>query len=265
MDNSRYYKEFDSYCDEYGYKCPKIYVYDTIDSTNDELKRLADNGAPNGTTVIANSQSNGHGRSGRSFYSPEGGNLYISFLLRPNGMDSISMITPMAAVATARAIEKASGITVGIKWVNDLIHNKKKVCGIIAQGYELNKSSRHIIVGIGVNVHVDPAKVPADIKDVYGVLLGGDTDEDEVASVISKIAAGIFHEFMSIYNNPGDITYMDEYRSRSICIGRVVSYISGDNENSAKVVDIDNAGGLIVELEDGSVKTYRDGEIRIRL
>ena len=107
---------------------------DEIDSTNSYLKVLAASGAPEGTVIIANRQSAGRGRLGRSFFSPEEKGIYMSILLRPSiELDRAVLITSMAAVAVARAMETVKGITAQIKWVNDVFINKKKVCGILTE------------------------------------------------------------------------------------------------------------------------------------
>ena len=245
--------------------CPKVHVLDVIDSTNDKLRELARAGAIEGETVIALSQTNGHGRSGRSFYSPAGGNLYISILLRPDNMDRVGCITPAGAVAALRAIREVCDKEVYIKWVNDLYYNNRKICGILAQAFDIGTDSQFVILGIGINVRGNERDVPEEIRDIYGTLYNTDElSEEEGYLKLSALAASLHYNYMNIYSG-SDTSYMQEYRESSNVIGKMVSYISGQEEKNIKVVDIDDAGGLVVEDETGIIRTYRDGEIRIRL
>ena len=138
-----------------------------IDSTNRYLKELAATGAPEGTVVIANKQSAGRGRLGRSFFSPEEKGIYMSILLRPEiELERAVLITSMAAVAVARAVERVSTIPAQIKWVNDIFINRKKVCGILTEaGINTEKGSLdYAVLGIGVNV--GSMEFPAELKEI---------------------------------------------------------------------------------------------------
>ena len=121
-------------------------IFDTVDSTNDTLKELADKGAAEGTCVLAFCQRKGQGRSGRRFFSPDGGNMYMSLLLRPGNLESSDMITVTAAVAVVSAIKEVFGKDTGIKWVNDIYFGKKKICGIIATAYNIGTDDMYIIL-----------------------------------------------------------------------------------------------------------------------
>ena len=132
----------------------KLY-FEELDSTNSYLKEMAAKGAQEGTIIIANRQSAGRGRLGRSFFSPEEKGIYMSILLRPDiSLERAVLITSMAAVAVAEAIEQVSGIQTKIKWVNDIFLNKKKVCGILTEaGIDAETGTlEYAVLGIGVNV-----------------------------------------------------------------------------------------------------------------
>ena len=131
-------------------------IYELLDSTNNRAKELARAGAPHGMLVAAEAQSGGRGRLGRSFFSPKGDGLYLTFILRPAcAPESVAMLTSLTAVATARAIEKTAAADVRIKWVNDLYLGGKKVCGILCEaGAGRNPGTvDYVVAGIGINVN----------------------------------------------------------------------------------------------------------------
>ncbi len=242
-----------------------IKVFDTLDSTNITLDEMAKAGAPEGTCVVAFCQRKGQGRSGRSFYSPKGGNLYMSFLIRPEDQASFDMITVYAAVATDHAIKKMTGCDCGIKWVNDIYRGGKKVCGIIAKAQDPGKVGGYVIVGIGINLYEDD-EVPEDISGIYGSVFGKKCDlaEDAARDRAVELAGQILSRFAYFYDGKRDEEAVMEYRRESIVIGKQVEYISGDSIYSAKVTGIDDHAGIMLDME-GEIRTFRDGEIRIRL
>ena len=132
-----------------------LQIFAEMDSTNRQLKELAESGAPEGTVVIAEAQSNGRGRLGRSFFSSQGSGIYMSILLRPEiELQNAVRLTSMTAVAVAEAIERVCEIPARIKWVNDIFLNKKKVCGILVEaGIDaVEQKLNYAVVGIGINV-----------------------------------------------------------------------------------------------------------------
>ena len=148
-----------------------LHEYESLESTNKTLMDMAKDGAPAGTAVWAHVQTGGRGRLGRSFSSPEGG-IYVSILL-PLAADSEAAIkvTAMAGVAVMRTINQVCHKKCGIKWVNDIIYEDKKVCGILAQGYD-----GKAVVGIGVNYRTDLEKLPEDVREVASGLYKPDED-----------------------------------------------------------------------------------------
>ncbi|MCR5686667.1 MAG: biotin--[acetyl-CoA-carboxylase] ligase [Lachnospiraceae bacterium] len=237
-------------------------IYDELDSTNITLEELAACGAPEGTCVIAFCQRKGQGRSGRDFYSPAGGNLYMSLLLRPQDEESCSLITVTAAVAVCAAIEEQFGISAGIKWVNDIYLGGRKVCGIVAQAHDYGGLNMHVVLGIGINIY-DPDTIPEDIP-CYGSLMGKSSKpEPDRRSDCIELAEKIISEFASYYEHP-DWDAVSDYRRRCIVIGKRVEYLSGNGTVVGQVRGIDDDGGIIIET-DGRLEKYRDGEIRIKL
>ena len=137
-------------------------------STNDEAYLLAENGAENGTTVTAREQTGGKGTNGRSFFSPGKTGIYMSVILRNVKQDRLLDVTPMAAVAVSRTLDKIFGVKTRIKWVNDVYLDGKKVCGILTKAQSKNGKTDFIVVGIGINLFAPEGGFPDDIKNTAG-------------------------------------------------------------------------------------------------
>lgn len=216
--------------------------YKELISTNDTAKEMAENGAPEGALIVADSQSGGRGRAGHTFYSPQGG-VYMSLILRPR-FSEYTLITPAAAVAACRALEKL-GFDCGIKWVNDIYKDGKKVCGILA---ESNISSGWAVLGIGINT-VCPGK---DAPDIAGWLYDGEADNE-------LVSGKVIQEFIKIYENLPDRSFISYYREKSVLKGRKL-LIEG-REYAYKYIDDDFA--LIVSDSEKDVK-FICGQVSVK-
>ena len=229
---------------------------DCVSSTNTQVKDMAQHGAAEGVTLLADRQTGGRGRRGRTFHSPEGG-LYLSTLLRPDGEIDPGAITCRAAVAAARAIESLCNARIDVKWVNDLYLNGRKVAGILAEGV-LSPDGRltAVVLGIGINVGATP--FPDELKDV-ATSLGNEgfrlTRED--------LAAAFLNEWERACTQPhGEL--MAEYRRRNLVPGREVTVVQGENTYSATAVAITDDGHLIVRTAEGE-RTLTSGEVSLQL
>ncbi len=237
-----------------------IIVMDEVDSTNLELKRLAGTGAKDGTVVIAEHQTSGRGRLGRSFFSPAGSGIYMSLLLKPSFEEErATLVTTAVSVAVCRAIEKISGKQPMIKWVNDLYLNGKKICGILTEAIRDAVSGKieYIVIGIGINCA--ETEFPDDIKSIAGSIC---EKEEEISR--NELAAEIIKEINLMDNLTDSGDFIDEYKRRSFVIGKDIR-ILGKTEELAKALDIDENGGLVVRLWSGEIKILSSGEISIRL
>lgn len=233
----------------------RVMSLDSIDSTNNEVKRYAGAGGTLPVVITADRQTAGRGRLGRSFYSPAATGAYFSVGFRVTGdLKSAVTITSAAAVAAARAIERTTGLRVGIKWVNDLYLNGGKVCGILAESFAV-PDGLAVVVGVGINLSTE--HFPDEIAHT-AASLGRDGVRD---ALIARTAAGIL-----AYSRAEPDAFIDEYRARSIVLGREVSFFSvGTDPRPATAIAIDNEGGLVVRLPDGAVETLRTGEISVRI
>ena len=226
---------------------------DCVDSTNAKVKEMALRGAAEGVTMMADTQTGGRGRLGRTFASPAGG-LYLSTLLRPVGAVDPGAITCRAAVAAARAIESLCALSVDIKWVNDLYLNHRKVAGILAEGVlsptgELSA----VVLGIGINVC---GVLPAELDTIATTL-----EAEGVTLSREDVAAAFLNEWERVLT---DSDWLVEYRRRNLVLGRSVTVVQGSETYPATALDVTEAGHLLVRTAVGE-RVLSSGEVNVRL
>ena len=239
----------------------RLEAHARLDSTNLRAKQLAAQGAPHGYLVCADSQSGGRGRYGRSFFSPEHSGVYVTYVLRPTlPAERAVMITSMAAVAVARAIEKLCDADVKIKWVNDLYINDRKVCGILCEASIDFESSglEYAVLGIGVNVGA--MTFPEALQSIATSI------ENECGAPVSRsrLIAEISNQLEALYAQLETGEFMAESRARSNVIGQTVTVMRGDECFEARALDIDGQGRLVIQTESG-VSRVGSGEVSLKL
>lgn len=243
----------------------ELCVLSTVDSTNTYLKERAAT-LPDGYAVVADCQTAGRGRRGRSFLSPSGTGVYISLLLHPSlPLERINMITVGAAVALSEAIAETAGFTPDIKWVNDILKNGKKLCGILTEASVEAETGQlsYAIVGVGVNVRTPETGLPDEIRDIAGCL------EDFSPHPVRRnaLAAAFFNHMESCYQlivSGNTEALIDRYRSFIHFLGEPITVIQNGERQPATAVAIDSSGHLVIE-QDGRRSTMLAGEISIRL
>lgn len=241
-------------------KISQIHVFKSIDSTNNEAKKMAMSGALDGTLVVSEEQTQGRGRRGKDFYSPANSGIYMSLVLRPKlSMEDITLITTGVSVAICRAIENLFPLKPQIKWINDIYIEDRKVCGILTEGVTDFETGtiEAVILGIGVNFNTD--NFPQDIQKKAGSLLSEKISKVSRNDLIAEIAKEVFR----IMENIQDRTYLNEYRERSWVIGNMVDVITPEETYRAKALDILESGALVVERENGKIENLISGEISI--
>ena len=235
-----------------------IELLEETDSTNRQLRKTAESGAPEGSVLFALHQTAGKGRMGRRFFSPAGSGLYFSILLRPQAPESGMKITAAAGVAVAQAVKDVLGIDLSIKWVNDLYLGNKKVCGILAEGAMNAKGGfEYCILGIGLNVF-EPQRWEDALDQIAGALLPKQQEE-----ILELLAAAILDRFFGWYRNLSDPQLMEEYRSRSFLQGKKVTAVRGDLRTEGVVQGISDGGELLLQTADGEVLSLCSGEVRL--
>ena len=241
-----------------------ISVHKTLPSTNRFLKQQAAEGRREGTVIIAESQSDGRGRFGRSFYSPGDTGVYFSILLRPTVVTAdATLLTTAAAVAVAQAVESVTGVNAQIKWVNDIFCSGKKVCGILTEGaFDMESGALdYAVVGIGLNVTPPLGGFPDQIADIAASVCG---TKGAASDIRARLVAEILQRFWSYYLKLSDKAYLGEYKARSLILNKDIDVISGDTKRTARALDIDDDCHLVVRFEDGTIKSLSSGEVSIR-
>ena len=241
----------------------RVYRYETVGSTNTELMALARQGAAEGTVVLAGQQTAGRGRMGRSFQSPAGLGLYGSVLLRSSPEDA-PRIPALAATAVRRAIRRSCGLSCGIKWPNDLVLNRKKLCGILTELEWEAESGEFscVIIGAGINVSQDEADFGPEVAPIAISLaqaLGTAPDRTELAAQVIRSLNALYDDFPA-----QNAAYLDHFRRDCLTVGNPIKVISGAGERIGTATGISDDFGLTVRWEDGSTETLTSGEVSVR-
>ncbi len=242
----------------------KIQFFDTITSTNDVLKQLALQGAPEGTTLVADCQTGGRGRMGRTFLSPSGVGIYLSVLLRPNCKPTELMhLTCASATAACSAIEQTSGFRPGVKWTNDIVYNKRKLAGILTElGLNQDGTTAYAIIGIGFNCNQQLRDFPDAIQDVAGSLKMVTGKETDRALLAAKMIEALYQMNRELLSDRAGI--LARYRQDCITLGQEISLVRGDEIRHGKALDVDENGALVVRYEDGTIEAVNSGEVSVR-
>jgi BirA family biotin operon repressor/biotin-[acetyl-CoA-carboxylase] ligase len=241
----------------------KIEVFSETDSTNMVCRNKANDGEQEGYVAVASKQTGGRGRNGRKFFSPADTGLYISILIRPHEHpESVTLgLTTMAAVAACEAIESVSGKDCQIKWVNDVLIDGKKVCGILCEAsYALEDQKLFaVVIGLGINVYPPKEGFPDEIKDIAGTVF----DRSETG-IRNQLAAEIVNRLMAYYKHVAGDDYQSEYIKRSIVPGNDIEVYAHGEVRQAHALAIDDTCGLMVRYDDGSAETLHFGEVSIK-
>ena len=241
-----------------------IHYFRTLDSTNAKAYQLALNGAEEGEVVIAEFQEKGRGRLGRHWFSPPFLNLYVSIILRPKiSPHQASLITLMAAVATADAIQKFSGLLPLIKWPNDILLHDRKVAGLLNEIHSEMDRIHFVILGIGVNLNMSEKMFSKEIRSVATSL------KIEMGQTISRKAflQSLLQElekWYTIFIKEGNAIILKAWRDRAHIKGRRVKVTSFGEKLVGMAVDVDSDGALILETEDGKRERVVAGDIEYK-
>ena len=243
----------------------RLMCLDTIDSTNTECKRQAMAGAPEGLVVMAEEQTGGRGRLGRSFQSPPGRGLYLSALLRPRLEPAeVADFTAWVAVAVCDGIQAACGVRPRIKWTNDIILNGRKLVGILTELGLVSESNSldYLVTGIGINVNHRPEDFSPDIRDMAISLsqaLGHPVRRSHLAAQVILALDRMYADFP---RNKAE--YLEKYRSDCLTPGNQVQLITPVSRQEAYALAIDDDFRLVVELPDGTRRALSAGEVSVR-
>ena len=246
------------------YRDLDLTVLPTAPSTNALVREKANQGRPEGCVIVACEQTDGRGRYGRQFFSPIDSGVYLSLLLRPTAYSpqQATCLTAAAAAAMCQAIEAVTGQQPGIKWVNDIFLHGKKVCGILTEaavGLETGALD-YMVLGAGVNLYPPAEGFPEEIQSIAGSVL-----EHSCPEAKNRLVGEFLNRFWDFYSHPECRAYLEDYRARSLAIGRNVTVLSAGKAVSAYAYGIDDDFRLLVRYENGDTEALSYGEIRIQL
>ena len=244
----------------------ELRCFDELDSTNNYLK--AQTAAPDGTAVVADSQTAGRGRMDRSFQSPKGQGIYLSVLLRPPlPPERLPPVTALAGVSVCGAVERVCGVRPGLKWPNDPVLAGKKLCGILTEMSLEAETGRvqSLVLGIGINVGQRPEDFSPEVREVatsLGQVLGRAVSRPRLAAALLEELDRAYAALLA-----GDLSeYREIYRRDCVNLGKTVQLIpfGGGERETAQAVDVDGEFNLVVRGADGRERAIRSGEVSVR-
>ena len=236
--------------------------YET-DSTNRQARKLAEEGAPHGTLVAADSQSAGKGRRGRAWASPRGVGVWMSFILRPELSPSkASMLTLVAGMAVVAGIRQISGLSPQIKWPNDVVWEGKKICGILVEMSAEMNAIHYLVIGCGINANM--TEFPEELKEKaisLRMITGAEVDRAQIIQRSLEWLEKYYQKFEETSDMSG---LMEEYNQMLVNRGSEVCVLDPCGEYRGKALGINDAGELLVEKEDGTTENVYAGEVSVR-
>ena len=237
----------------------QLRIVEETGSTNDDLKK--ERAAPHGSALLALRQTGGRGRLGRQFVSPEGG-VYFSLLLRPKAPpEQLLHLTAMAAVALRRGIRKLCGLSVGIKWTNDLVFRGKKLCGILTE-LVTEGSEPAVIIGVGLNCNGEKEDFPPELQEITTSLKQLTGRSFAPVAVAELLLGELWHMSERLFS--GKEQWLREYEQACVTVGREVRILRAGTEEFATALGIDENGGLLVRYPDGRKGCVNTGEVSVR-
>jgi BirA family biotin operon repressor/biotin-[acetyl-CoA-carboxylase] ligase len=210
----------------------QLFLHRELPSTNSEATALAQAGAEHGTVVVAEGQTAGRGRLARTWFSPAGVNLYVSIVIRPRDLrlayvEWLSWIPLTTALAAREAIRTVAGVSVGLKWPNDLLLNDRKVGGILCESGSDHHQRPFVVIGLGLNANLPPDSFPAELRDIAGSLIertGRPIDRNRLLAQL----LGDIEEALVELSTQGQHRLLHEYTTRCATIGKTVRVHLGE-------------------------------------
>lgn len=240
-----------------------IICYERLDSTNTKAKELAKEGAEHGTVVVADMQTAGKGRRGRTWESPAGTNIYMSILLRPElEASQAPMLTLVMAYSIAKVLQKRDHEDVQIKWPNDLVLSGKKICGILTEMELRGQEIAHVVIGVGINANT--TTFPEELQDKATSLYLESGKEVNREQLIHEIVNAFVEDYKRFIAEKDLAFLQDEYNQMLINCKKEVRVLEPGNEYTAWALGINRNGELLVRKADGSEEAVFAGEVSVR-
>lgn len=239
----------------------KMQFLSEVVSTNTLAMELAADGTPEGTVVIAETQTGGKGRLGRKWISPKG-NLYLSVVLRPNvPIHKAPLITLTGAVAVASAIRTTCGLDAGIKWPNDILISGKKVSGLLTEMSAEQDRIRHIVLGIGVDVNMEIGELPPEVRSLTTTLAAEAEVKINRNALLQQVLRDLERWYQKFLNNDADV--LEEWKKLNVTVGNRITVSGAGEALGGLAQEVDRDGRLIVRLDDGTIRTVAAGDVTI--
>jgi BirA family biotin operon repressor/biotin-[acetyl-CoA-carboxylase] ligase len=240
-----------------------IFYFPEIESTNNEAKKQAAAGCPEGSIVLAETQASGRGRLSRGWFSPFAKGIWLSVVLRPLfSPQEAPKCTIMAAVAVNRAIRRISGIESGIKWPNDILYRGRKLVGILTEMSAEMDAINHVVIGMGLNVNMTQEEFPPELFDIatsIAAAAGHAVPRLELLMAVLAELDALYHQVV----NRGFDKVLDEWRIQSVTLGQAVNVLGVNRQFSGVAFDIDQDGALLVKTDEG-IERVLAGDVSIR-
>lgn len=239
------------------------FYFREIDSTNNQARNLASEGYPEGTVVVAETQTAGRGRRGRSWYSPDSQGIYVSLILRPIlPMKEISRISLLSAVVVAETLQNELSIPARIKWPNDILVNQKKICGILSEAVTDTDGIEYIVIGIGINMNNQVQEFPGDFRTAATSARTESTRDCSRIKVLQGLLANFERRYFNLLEGRFDET-LEKGRVLSLAIGSKLRLDTINGSVEGQAIDIDDNGFLLLRDQSGVIHTVMSGEISI--
>jgi BirA family biotin operon repressor/biotin-[acetyl-CoA-carboxylase] ligase len=240
----------------------KIILVNEVDSTNELAKSYVENDPPEGIVFLAESQTKGKGRSGRSWHSPPGAGIYLSVLLKPDiEVIQLSPLTLMTGVSVAKAVNLFQPFSVDLKWPNDILLNGKKVGGILCELVPFNEKF-WVVLGIGVNVNHVVDQFPSDISEIATSLCIQNEKKFDRTLLIISILKCLGQDYHSFLTN-GIKTIVNDWAELTTMFGKSIKLTQGGQSIEGVALGLDDQGSIILLLQNGEVKTFNSGEVTL--
>jgi BirA family biotin operon repressor/biotin-[acetyl-CoA-carboxylase] ligase len=239
----------------------EIRFFQEVTSTNTLAMELAADDAPEGTVVIAETQTSGKGRLGRKWISPKR-NLYLSVVLRPNiPIHKAPLITLTGAVAVASSIRTSCGLEAGIKWPNDILISGKKVSGLLTEMSAEQDRIRHIVLGIGVDVNMEMGELPPEVRSLTTTLAAEAGAKINRTALLQQVLRDLERWYQKFLNNHADV--LEEWKKLNMTVGNRITVSGAGEDLEGLAQGVDSDGRLIVRLDDGAIRTVAAGDVTI--
>ena len=240
-----------------------LICYKETGSTNNDAKRMAEEGAPHGTMIVADMQTGGRGRRGREWKSAPGESIAMTLLLRPEILpENASMLTLVGAMALTDAIDSLTTSSCRIKWPNDIVLNEKKLCGILTEMSTEVDYIQYVVIGIGVNAN--QTEFPEEIREIATSIYLEEGKKINRAAIVAKYLEE-FEKYYDIFQKTQDMSgLIDQYNQILVNRDRTVRVLDPKGEFTGTALGIDERGELLVQTDDGAVVKVYAGEVSVR-